>query len=243
MRSAKKVARAIRRERPLRTFRERMLLSFPWEIGYLRFLWLTRFRTRPVRAYASPAEGTKEVDYSASFLTHYGPDRRTQWTMFLLASIPTCPRDSLLIIGPRYEPEVLMAKGLGWDPKKIRGLDTFSYSPYVDVGDMHALPYEDESFSALICSWTLSYSATPDVAAVEMQRVLKPGGYLVVSMQKIAEGYDDVLPGVLHGADRIQTLAQLDRLYSGLERVAGFEPDLAPGTHGHTIAAYRKPDA
>lgn len=238
-----RVVRAVRRERPMRTVRARMLLSFPWEIGYVRFLWLTRFRTLPVRAYASPAEGTKEVDYSASFLTRYGPDRRTQWTMFLLASIPTCPRDSLLIIGPRYEPELLMAKGLGWDPRGIRGLDTFSYSPYVDVGDMHALPYENASFSSIICSWTLSYSATPAVAADEMQRVLKPDGFLVVSMQKIAEGYGDVLPGVLHGEDRIQTLAQLDELYGQLERVAGFEPQLVPGSHGHTIAAYRKPDA
>jgi len=31
-----------------------MLLSFPWEIGYLRYLWLTRLRTRPVLAYTNP---------------------------------------------------------------------------------------------------------------------------------------------------------------------------------------------
>lgn len=234
-----KLVRILRREHPLQTIRARLLLSFPWEIGYVRFLWLTRFRTRPIRAYSSPDEGTKEVDYSASFLTRYGPDRRTQWTMFLLASIPTCPRDSLLIIGPRYEPEVLMAKGLGWDPRGIRGLDTFSYSPYVDVGDMHDLPYPDSSFSSIICSWTLSYSSKPEVAAREMVRVLKAGGYLVVSMQKISPGYDEVLPGVLQGEQRIQTLAQLDALYPELVRVAGFEPDLAPGDHGHTIAAYR----
>ena len=111
-----------------------MLLSFPWEIGYLRYLWLTRLRTRPVLAYANPHEGTKQVDYSASYLTHYAPDRRVRWTMFLLASIPDCGKDSLLVVGPRYEPELLMARGLGWDPQGIRGLDTFSYSPSIDVG-------------------------------------------------------------------------------------------------------------
>ena len=213
---------------------------FPWEIGYARFLWFTR-RHRGVRAFTSPHAGTREVEYSANYLTKYRPDRRVEWTMFLLASIPDCARDSLLVIGPRYEPELLMAVGLGWNKDGVRGLDTFSYSPVVDVGDMHQLPYGDSSFSSLICSWTLSYSTEPGRAAAEMQRVLRPGGYLVVSMQKVADGYDDILPGVLHGADRIQTLVQLDGLFSQLDRVAGFEPELANGEHGHTIAAYRRP--
>jgi SAM-dependent methyltransferase len=161
--------------------------------------------------------------------------------MFLLASIPDCRKDSLLIIGPRYEPEILLARGLGWEPNGIRGLDTFSYSPLIDVGDMHELPYGDASFAGIICSWTLSYSLRPEVAAKEMQRVLAPGGYLVVSMQKVWRGYEEVLPGVLRGDDRIQTLEQLDRLYSELDRVAGFEPEVAVGEEGHTVAAYRRP--
>lgn len=240
MGSTVKLLRVLKRERPLRTLKNRLLFSFPWEIGYVRFLRFTRFGKAPVTTYAAPAEATKEVAYSASYLTTYRPDRRVRWPMFLLASIPDCPKDSLLVIGPRYEPELLMARGLGWDAAGIRGLDTFSYSPLVDVGDMHDLPYADASFSSLICGWTLSYSARPDVAAKEMQRVLRPGGYLVVSMQKVAEGYDEELPGVLRGADRIQTLEQLDALFSQLDRVAGFEPRVPPGGEGHTIAAYRK---
>jgi hypothetical protein len=236
-----KLLRAIRREQPLRSVKARMLLSFPWEIGYVRFLWLTRMRTRPVRAYVNRHEGTKEVDYSASFLTRYGPDRRVQWTMFLLASIPDCGKDSLLVIGPRYEPELLMACGLGWDPEGIRGLDTFSYSPRIDVGDMHDLPYDDASFASLTCAWTLSYSSHPEVAAKEMQRVLRPGGYLVVSMQKTPEDYQEILLEVPRGADRVQTLSQLDALFGDVVRVAGFEPTVGPGEEGHTIAAYRKP--
>jgi SAM-dependent methyltransferase len=236
-----KVIRAVRRERPLKTFKRRMLVAFPWEVGYVRYLWFTRLGRRGARAFEQPADGTKEIEYSASFLDRYSPDRRVQWTMFLLSSIPDCPKDSLLIIGPRYEPELLMARGLGWDPEGVRGLDTFSYSPQVDVGDMHALAYDDGSFGSIICSWTLSYSAHPDVAAKEMTRVLRRGGYLVVSMQKVGSGYTDVLPGVLQGDERVQTLAQLDALYPELERVAGFEPDLGSGDHGHTIAAYRKP--
>jgi ubiquinone/menaquinone biosynthesis C-methylase UbiE len=108
---------------------------------------------------------------------------------------------------------------------------------------MHQLPYSDSSFSSLICAWTLSYSTEPGRAAAEMQRVLRPGGYLVVSMQKVADGYDDTLPGVLHGDDRVQTLVQLDALFSQMDRVAGFEPQLVDAEHGHTIAAYRRPIA
>lgn len=240
-RALTKIVGVIRREQPLRTLRSRMLVAFPWEIGYLRFLWLTR-GSRSAEAFEQPDQATKELDYSASYLTRYQPDRRVQWTMFLLASIPDCGKDSLLIIGPRYEPEILMAQGLGWDRSGIRGLDTFSYSPRIDLGDMHSLPYADASFSSIVCAWTLSYSDRPEVAAAEMQRVLRPGGYLVVSMQKVWDGYAETLPGVRRGDDRIQTLGQLDGLYAGLERVAGFEPAVAPDEDGHTLAAYRKPD-
>lgn len=219
-----------------------MLASFPWEIGYVRYVWLTKVRKRPVLAYLSPDKGTQELDYSAAYLDRYVPDRRVTWTMSLLAAVPDCRKDSLLIIGPRYEPEILMARGMGWSKAGVRGLDTYSYSPLVDVGDMHHLPYDDASFSAIICSWTLSYSTRPEVAAREMQRVLAPGGYLVVSMQKVADDYIEVLPGVLRDEARIQTLPQLDAIYADLTRVAGFEQEIPAGGHGHTIAAYRKAD-
>jgi hypothetical protein len=145
-----------------------VLVGFPSEIGLVRFIWLTKLTKRPLRSYEQPDENTQEMDYSASWLEHYRPENRTQWTMYLLASIPDCRKDSLLIIGPRYEPEIFMARGLGWAADGVRGLDTFSYSPLVDVGDMHDLPYADASFSGIVCGWTLSYSTRPEVAAKEM---------------------------------------------------------------------------
>ncbi len=227
--------------RTLRKLRSGVLVAFSSEIGFFRYVWLVRVRKVPIRAYRQPDQGTQEMAYSESFFAHYSPDPRVRWTMSLLAAIPDCPRDSLLIIGPRYEPELLMAHGLGWAPGTVRGLDTFSYSPLVDVGDMHDMPYADASLSAIVCGWTLSYSTRPEVAAAEMERVLAPGGYLIVSMQKVADGYSERLRGVLRGDERVQTLEQLDSLYPGLERVAGFEPHVQAGDGGsNTIAAYHK---
>lgn len=239
----KRILKILRRERPVSAIRDGLLVAFAREIGFLRFLWFTRLGRRSVRSYEAPSADTKEVQYSASYLRRYAPDPRVRWPMFLLASIPDCPKDSILVIGPRYEPELLMAEGLGWEKEGIRGLDTFSYSRWVDVGDMHDMPYSDDSTGAIVCGWTLSYSSRPDVAAREMQRVLRPGGYLVVSMQKIGAEYKDVLPTVLAGSERIQTLAQLDVLFDRLVRVAGFEPDVPANGYGHTLVAYRKPAA
>ena len=236
-----KVWRAIKRQRPVKTLKEGTLVAFPWEIGLVRFLWLTRFGARPVREWENPSSETQEADYSRSFMRAYGPDRRVRLTMFLLTSIPDCPHDSLLVIGPRYEPEILMARGLGWEATSVRGLDTFSYSPLIDVGDMHQLPYKDESYGAVTCAWTLSYSTAPQRAAKEMMRVVRRGGYLIVSMHKVPVDYEGSLSNVLKGDERIQTLSQLDALFQGLVRVAGFEQDLARGEEGQTIAAYKKP--
>lgn len=240
VRDSKRLLRALVRGNPLRRLRRGALRAFPYEIGLLRFLRLTRFGTRPPRTNPSPDVATRQLGYSRSFLSGFSPDRRIEWTMFLLASVPDLRKDSLLVIGPRYEPEILLAQGLGWDPDGIRGLDTFSYSPSIDVGDMHALPYADESFSGLVCGWTLSYSARPEVAVAEMQRVLRPGGYLVLAVQKVWPGFVESLDEVPRGDDRVQTLAQFDALHDRCVRVAGFEREVRSGEEAHTIALYRK---
>lgn len=236
-----RLGRALVLGRPVRRLHRGFLRAFPYEVGFLRFLRLTRFATRPPRINPSPDAATRQMAYSRSFLEGFSPDRRIEWTMFLLASAPDVQKDSLLVVGPRYEPELLLAQGLGWNPDGVRGLDTFSYSPLIDVGDMHALPYPDEAFSALVCGWTLSYSSQPEVAVREMQRVVKPGGYLVVAVQKVPPDFVETLDEVLKGPDRVQTLAQFDRLFDRCERVAGFERRLVrSGEEAHTIALYRR---
>ncbi len=73
-----------------------------------------------------------------------------------------------------------------------------------------------------------------------MTRVLAEGGYLIVSVQKVVMSFNEKIDGILRPIDRIQTLGQLDSIFDGLERVAGFEPNLI-GESSHTLAAYQKP--
>lgn len=53
----------------------------------------------------------------------------------------------VLSIGPRSEIEIFGLLGAGFRMERIKAVDLFSYSPYVDTGDMHQLPYLDSSFN------------------------------------------------------------------------------------------------
>src|SRR6185312_8638385 len=52
-------------------------------------------------------------------------------------------KPKVLIVGPRTEDDVFLAKALGLTDS--RGFDLFSYSPHIDLGDIHKPPYPDGS--------------------------------------------------------------------------------------------------
>src|SRR6202011_4942535 len=64
-------------------------------------------------------------------------------------------KQRLLAIGPRSEAEIFRIWAHGYRLCNIRGLDFISYSPLIDLGDMHALPYADSSFDVVLCGWVL----------------------------------------------------------------------------------------
>ena len=67
-------------------------------------------------------------------------------------------------------------------------------------GDAHDLPFDDDSFDAVVCGFGLMHLPQPDVALREMHRVLQPGGRLGIAV------WDAPTPGnglgVLYGAIR-----------------------------------------
>lgn len=87
---------------------------------------------------------------------------------------------TVLSIGPRTEMELLHLVGVGFLPDNIKALDLISTSPWIDTGDMHAMPYPDRSFDIVISSWVLGYSRTPQKAMDEMLRVVKDRGLLAI---------------------------------------------------------------
>jgi SAM-dependent methyltransferase len=82
----------------------------------------------------------------------------------------------VLIVGPRTEDDLYWARALGMN--NVRGLDLFSYSPWIDIGDIHRTAYADGEFDAVILGWVISYSAQPERLVAECRRIIRPDGYL-----------------------------------------------------------------
>ncbi len=65
----------------------------------------------------------------------------------------------------------------------------------VDVtADLHKLPFPDASFDVLLCIQVLEHVRYPDVACSEFNRVLKPGGRVIVTVPQITHTLTDGQP-------------------------------------------------
>lgn len=90
-----------------------------------------------------------------------------------------------------------------------RTLDVSAEAKPDIVGDIHALPFDDESVDAFLCRSVLEHVRSPEVAIAEMRRALKPGGQLLLTVPSIYPyhsrggdgGYPDLwrfFPDTLH---------------------------------------------
>ena len=91
------------------------------------------------------------------------------------------PNAKVLSIGPRSEAELLCLASHGFRLRNVTGVDLLSYSPRIDIGDMHALQYADDSFDVVIASRVLGYSDAPEIACAEMLRVTRHDGYIAIN--------------------------------------------------------------
>lgn len=136
-----------------------------------------------------------------------------------LSTIECLDSDSrVLSIGPRTEGELFNIAAHGFDMRRIRGIDLISYSPLVDLGDMHQLPYEDNSWDAVVCGWVFAYSENKKQAASEVVRVCRPGGVIGVGVEYNpldAESIERTIGYVPGASDRITSVNQLLDLFNG----------------------------
>ena len=92
----------------------------------------------------------------------------------------------ILIIGPRHESEVYLYYGFGFRPENVYAIDLISYSDLIEIGDMHELPYADNSFDIVVCGWVIAYSSDQNKAISEMIRVVKDTGLIAIGMDQTA---------------------------------------------------------
>lgn len=152
----------------------------------IRFLFFRMLR--PVKSYTKESDAIAEhalVHNRNKIFQNVIKSQRGNILVRALVVIPrvrlNLPHSKVLLIGPRSEAELLGFLAFGFRWKNIRGLDLFSYSPKIDVGDMHELPYENNSFDIVTASRVLGYSEDQPKAAAEMIRVAKPGGVIAVN--------------------------------------------------------------
>jgi Methyltransferase domain len=219
-----------------------VISRFPHLIGLFEFLIKVKL-LKKVHAFER-GDFVAGFDYSWKQFMHYGfnkNSKRPKLLLSILASMPKVDRGSLLCVGPRFTDELYYAQKFGFSASGIVGLDTFSYSKRIILGDLHKMPFDSGVFSNVICGWTLPYSTNPKQAISELQRVTKIQGYIAISMGYIDEvNSGPTVPGVLMGKDRVQHLRDLDNLFDKSCRVFGFENFPFLETGRDTIAVYVK---
>lgn len=148
-----------------------------------RYCWLRyRYFKRHLRFLPeeSGGVGRQTIEHNLSALDNraaFGMGNRMELLLYPLAAVLRGREDAkVLIVGPRTEDDIYWARALGIN--NVRGLDLFSYSPWIDLGDIHRTGYPDTEFDAVILGWVISYSLEPEKVITECRRILKPGGYL-----------------------------------------------------------------
>lgn len=122
----------------------------------------------------------------------------------------------VLTIGPRVEGEIYNLIGYGFRSRNVVGLDLFSYSPYIRVGNMHHMEFADGEFDIVISGWVLGYSDDKLQCAREMLRVTKPGGMIAIGNAFTVLNLTQVtknLGYIIGAAEAITDLPSVERLF------------------------------
>jgi SAM-dependent methyltransferase len=213
-------------------------LRFIWV--RLRAIYFIKFRRR-LRTLDSAHAVKSNIAHNLKSI--FGANNRMHLLLFPLAVIETLRRDArILVVGPRNENDLYTLVGLGFRLENITGLDLISYSPHIELGDMHAIPFADGTFDAVVCGWTLSYSTNPQRAADEFTRVVKPGGVIAIGVEYSTMTPEDETSLIGYNVQefdrigrRVNSTADLKALFSERIGTVFFEHD-APNRRTHTAA-------
>jgi len=192
---------------------------------------------------STSSEHAFEATVSHNFAGVAGAGDRMLRLIRPLSIIESLPRNArVLVIGPRNEYDLMLLLANGFEWSNIEGVDLISYSPKIKLADMHSMPYADDTWDAVLCGWTLSYSHNPKKAAEEIVRVTKKNGLigigvdystLTAEQSKALFGYSIEDRGLL--AERINSVEQILSLFSPHVDQVFFQHD-APNKVSYTEA-------
>jgi SAM-dependent methyltransferase len=154
----------------------------------------------------------------------------------------------VLTIGPRTESEIFALLSVGFAPQNVTGLDLISYSPFVDLGDMHAMTYPDNAFDVIVLGWVLGYSQNVPKAVAEILRVAKPGAYIAIGHENDPtprETLDEHRGFSLRGTD-FSTSDEILALFDGHVDSVTFREDVHPTMTDqvcHVMVVFRLKDS
>ena len=186
-------------------------------VAYVRYIYFVVLRRRWRTVEPSTGDiGVNTVFHNALQLRKmkYLGVNRSSLLLYPLFSIRVKRSFPILCVGPRSEGEILNLLGLGF--RTIRGLDLISYSPWIDLGDMHAMPYADNTFGVVIMGWVFAYSHSPEKAAQEALRVVRPGGLIAVGSEDRVESAEELatIGGYeVSNAKRLKSVAEILGLF------------------------------
>lgn len=140
---------------------------------------------------------------------------RSNLLLYPLSAIQIDRSSPVLSVGPRTEGELLNLMGLGF--RNVRGLDLISYSPWIDLGDMHAMPYGDNTFNVIIMGWCLAYSDNRRKAAAEAIRIGQSGSIIAVGVEYRIETAQELSKKVgyqVPDEKRLESVAEILALFT-----------------------------
>jgi hypothetical protein len=153
----------------------------------LRYYFL-KGRTKSFTEMSSSV-GSKTISHNMDALNEsaaFGMGNRMALLLYPIAAALRLRKDAkVLIVGPRTEDDIFWARALGL--RNARGLDLFSYSNLIELGDIHGTTFPNEQFDAVILGWVVSYSSNPEIMISECKRIVKPGGYIAFGLESNPE--------------------------------------------------------
>lgn len=197
-------------------------------VAYVRYVFLVVVlrRMRSVEP-ATGDVGVNTVLHNMKGVKKRLSVNRSSLLLYPLSAMRISRSSSILCVGPRAEGEILNCMGLGF--RNVRGLDLISYSPWIDLGDMHAMPYADNAFAVVVMGWCIAYSDNRMKAAREALRVVRNGGIIAVGVEYSAESTEEVSRRVgyqMCDEKKLESVAEILALFGGRVDRVFFSQDL-----------------